>query len=101
METDPDNPKLGVMYPSPLINLPKFDLVNGFIPDYLHMALEGIAKQFANFHLDELDAVSIKKLNKKMLSISLPHQVSRMCIKLINVDGNYIIPVPNLLHYQK
>uniref|UniRef100_A0ABD2WQL9 DNA-directed RNA polymerase n=1 Tax=Trichogramma kaykai TaxID=54128 RepID=A0ABD2WQL9_9HYME len=70
METDPDNPKLGVMYPSPLINLPKFDLVNGFIPDYLHMALEGIAKQFANFHLDELDANgTIPKID----SISNPH----------------------------
>uniref|UniRef100_A0ABD2WHN0 Uncharacterized protein n=1 Tax=Trichogramma kaykai TaxID=54128 RepID=A0ABD2WHN0_9HYME len=55
MEADPDNPKLGVMYPSPLLNLPKFDLVDGFIPDYLHMALEGVAKQFANYHLDKLD----------------------------------------------
>ncbi|KAL7294422.1 hypothetical protein TKK_0012422 [Trichogramma kaykai] len=82
MEADPDNPKLGVMYPSPLLNLPKFDLVDGFIPDYLHMALEGVAKQFANYHLDKLDDVSVKKLNKKMLSISVPQQVSRYTRKI-------------------
>uniref|UniRef100_A0ABD2WY09 Uncharacterized protein n=1 Tax=Trichogramma kaykai TaxID=54128 RepID=A0ABD2WY09_9HYME len=41
LEADSENPKFGVRFPSPLMNLPQFDVVDGFIPDYLHMALEG------------------------------------------------------------
>lgn len=40
--------KCGVKYPSPLINLSHFDIIKGFLPDYLNLCLEGVAKQFLN-----------------------------------------------------
>ncbi|KAL7299457.1 hypothetical protein TKK_0007698 [Trichogramma kaykai] len=82
LEANPDDPKFGVMYPSPLINLPKFDLVEGFIPDYLHMALEGVAKQFTNYILCNLDEMDIERLDDKMLSIAVPQQISRRTRKI-------------------
>uniref|UniRef100_A0ABD2W9U7 Ubiquitin-like protease family profile domain-containing protein n=1 Tax=Trichogramma kaykai TaxID=54128 RepID=A0ABD2W9U7_9HYME len=82
LEANPDDPKFCVMYPSPLINLPKFDLVEGFIPDYLHMALEGVAKQFTNYILCNLDEMDIERLDDKMLSIAVPQQISRRTRKI-------------------
>ncbi|KAL7290772.1 hypothetical protein TKK_0015519 [Trichogramma kaykai] len=82
LEADPDDPKFGVMYPSPLMNLPNFDLVEGFIPDYLHMALEGVAKQFTNHILLDLDRMDMDELDNKMLSIAIPQQISRRSRKI-------------------
>ncbi|WP_219822806.1 hypothetical protein, partial [Enterobacter cloacae complex sp. 4DZ3-17B2] len=39
LQADADNPIFGIKYPSPLINLRKFDIIKGFTPDYMHMAL--------------------------------------------------------------
>ncbi|XP_040065346.1 uncharacterized protein LOC120839164 [Ixodes scapularis] len=37
----------GVKGPSPLVNVPGFDIVWGFTPDYMHCALLGVGRQFA------------------------------------------------------
>ncbi|XP_040070090.1 uncharacterized protein LOC120842931, partial [Ixodes scapularis] len=37
----------GVKGPSPLLNVPGFDIVGSFNPDYMHCALLGVARQFA------------------------------------------------------
>ncbi|KAG0438995.1 hypothetical protein HPB47_016794 [Ixodes persulcatus] len=37
----------GLEGPSPLLNVPGFDIVGSFNPDYMHCALLGVARQFA------------------------------------------------------
>lgn len=37
----------GVKGPSPLLNVPGFNIVSSFHPDYMHCALLGVARQFA------------------------------------------------------
>ncbi|KAG0415062.1 hypothetical protein HPB47_007782 [Ixodes persulcatus] len=37
----------GVKGPSPLLNLPAFNIAWSFNPDYIHCALPGVAHQFA------------------------------------------------------
>uniref|UniRef100_A0ABD2WYU6 Ubiquitin-like protease family profile domain-containing protein n=1 Tax=Trichogramma kaykai TaxID=54128 RepID=A0ABD2WYU6_9HYME len=82
MNADPHNPEYGVMYLSPFINLPKFNLVDGFISDYLHMELEDVTKQFTNYHLRRQYDVIIEELDNKMLLISVPLQISHYSRKI-------------------
>lgn len=82
LEADPDNPVFGVKYPSALINFPKFDIIEGFIPDYMHMALEGVAKQLTNYHVNVLSDDVIAALDKKMNMITVPQQATRYCRNL-------------------
>uniref|UniRef100_A0ABD2WQP1 Uncharacterized protein n=1 Tax=Trichogramma kaykai TaxID=54128 RepID=A0ABD2WQP1_9HYME len=44
LQSDIDHINFGVKYASPLINLPSFNIVDGFVPDYMHFCLEGVAK---------------------------------------------------------
>ncbi|KAL7307667.1 hypothetical protein TKK_0000350 [Trichogramma kaykai] len=44
LNTNIENINYGVRYASPLINLPHFNIIEGFVPDYLHSCLEGVAK---------------------------------------------------------
>lgn len=37
----------GMKGPSPLLNVPGFDIIGSFNPDYIHCALLGVARQFA------------------------------------------------------
>ena len=43
----PSEPCFGVKTSPQLINLDEFDIIEGFVPENLHM-LSGIGKQFAN-----------------------------------------------------
>ncbi|EEC08381.1 conserved hypothetical protein, partial [Ixodes scapularis] len=45
----------GVKNVSPLINLEQFSIVWGFVPDYMHCILLGVAKQFLDYWLDACD----------------------------------------------
>ncbi|XP_041834084.1 uncharacterized protein LOC121635090 [Melanotaenia boesemani] len=45
----------GVKGPSPLINMPFFDIVWGFAPDYMHAVLLGVARQHAMLLLESVD----------------------------------------------
>ncbi|KAL7299837.1 hypothetical protein TKK_0007577 [Trichogramma kaykai] len=54
----------------------------GFIPDYLHMALEGVAKQFTNYVVHNLYEMDIERLDDKMLSVAVPQQISRRTRKI-------------------
>uniref|UniRef100_A0ABD2WXJ9 DUF4781 domain-containing protein n=1 Tax=Trichogramma kaykai TaxID=54128 RepID=A0ABD2WXJ9_9HYME len=82
LEADSENPKFGVRFPSPLMNLPQFDVVDGFIPDYLHMALEGVGKQFSSYHLAHLSDDKLEELDDIMLSIAVPLQIARRTRKI-------------------
>lgn len=44
------------MGPSPLLNLPGFDIVWGFTPDYMHCVLLGGARQFIELWLSHVGA---------------------------------------------
>ena len=69
----------GIKYASPLINLSSFDIVLGFVPDYLHCSLEGIAKQFTSYFLESLNEDDIANIDHKMNQIAAPCQVARLC----------------------
>lgn len=45
----------GIKGPSPLINMPCFDIVWGFVPDYMHAVLLGVARQHAALLLESAD----------------------------------------------
>lgn len=44
----------GVKGPSPLINLPGFDIVWSFTPDYMHCVLLGVSRQFLELWLSNV-----------------------------------------------
>uniref|UniRef100_A0ABD2XQK4 Uncharacterized protein n=1 Tax=Trichogramma kaykai TaxID=54128 RepID=A0ABD2XQK4_9HYME len=79
---DSEKIKFGVKYPSPLICLQSFDVVNGFIPDYLHCCLEGVAAQMMRYYMQNLTDVQIELLDKKILNIAVPNQVQRLSRKI-------------------
>ena len=76
-QVDQNNPIFEIKYPSPLINFPKFDIIEGFTPDYVHMALEGVAKQFISYHVDTLKDDEIEVLDRKIDAITIPEQATR------------------------
>ena len=42
----------GVKEPSPLLLLDKFDIIDGFVPDYMHCVLLGVVRQMVNLFFD-------------------------------------------------
>ena len=78
------NPCFGFKNPSTLINLKKFNIIEGFVPDNMHI-VAGIGKQFANtwFGSSKTSASFIakdelNKINECMDSIKAPHQIGRL-----------------------
>ena len=74
----PSKPCFGVKNPSQLINMDEFDIIDGFVPEHLHM-LSGIGKQFANVWFGSKNEASslISKqemdlINSIMLKIKAP-----------------------------
>lgn len=52
LQASPDNPVSGVKGVSPLLFVPKFDIVTGFVPDYLHCVLLGVVRMFVSLWFD-------------------------------------------------
>ena len=67
----------GVLCTSPLINLHYFDVVQGFVPDYMHCCLAGVAKQITKCFLNIIPTPVIDELNEILLEIKVPHQIGR------------------------
>ena len=65
----------GVNHVSALINLVKFDIIEGFVPDYMHCCLAGVAKQIMNLILKPSDVAFFQNL---MQQIKFPHQIRRL-----------------------
>lgn len=66
----------GVKAVSPLAFLDHFDIVNGFVPDYMHAILLGVAKQITNLLMWKDDD---KEYYQNLLNlVKLPHQVCRL-----------------------
>ncbi|EEC15543.1 hypothetical protein IscW_ISCW024707, partial [Ixodes scapularis] len=73
----------GVKTVSPLINLEHFDIVWGFVPDYMHCALLGVGRQFLEYWLegtgeDFYVGNKIAELDDKLLGVRPPKDVRRM-----------------------
>ncbi|KAL7291425.1 hypothetical protein TKK_0005767 [Trichogramma kaykai] len=72
----------GVRDVSPLALLDKFDIIIGFVVDYLHCSLGGVGKQITECILDTLSGYQIDDLDSKLISIKVPHQMCRLTRKL-------------------
>ncbi|KAL7286987.1 hypothetical protein TKK_0018785 [Trichogramma kaykai] len=82
LEADPNKPIFGVMYASPLMNLPNFDLVQRFIPDYMHCCLEGVSAQMLDYYLNSLSKDDINFMDQHMIDIAAPNQLARLTRKI-------------------
>lgn len=82
IELEPD--RYGIKSRTPLCDLELFNIINGFVPDYLHCCLLGIGKQFLNYWRNTTDrlfsftANDERIINAHMKYIRVPHQVSRL-----------------------
>ncbi|XP_031789054.1 uncharacterized protein LOC116418010 [Nasonia vitripennis] len=66
----------GVKGVSPLINLNSFDIVSGFVPDYMHCYLAGVGKQITECILQKL-SIEVIVVDKILKSILVPQQLAR------------------------
>ena len=79
-----DKPIYGIKKPSCLINLLKFDIISGFVPDAMHCINLGIAEQFSNYWFGSnnlpysLSANDVKKIDNFMSKIKVPKQIMRL-----------------------
>lgn len=84
MMEDTSNTPFGIKHTSPLINVHSFNLVSGFVPDYLHSCLEGVGVQFTSYFLEGKNDTDIAELDKIMENIAVPQQLQRLCRPLSN-----------------
>lgn len=77
----------GIKGVSPLINLQGFDIVEGFVPDYMHCCLAGVGKQITEYILQRIpDKISV--IDKYLKNIKAPQQLSRLS-RLISERGDW------------
>ena len=77
--------ELGVKGPSPLILLPSFDIIKGFIPDYMHSVCLGVVRQFVNLWFDSrysdsafhLPPAKLLDIDRNLSNIQPPNEVGR------------------------
>ena len=60
-----------------MLNLQNFKIVSGFVPDYMHCYLEGVAEQFSAYYFNSLKEEEIEDLDMIMKSIAVPEQIAR------------------------
>lgn len=75
----------GVTGPSPLINMPYFDIVWGFVPDYMHAVLLGVIRQLTELLLNNSDQPyytgspnTMRVLENRIKDIKPPHLITRL-----------------------
>lgn len=74
----------GVKGPSPLLNVPGFNIVLSFCPDYMHCALLGVTRQFAELWFSSVgeqfyigDPARQSVVNKQLCSLKPPQCFNR------------------------
>lgn len=85
-EEEDEERAFGVTHVSPLNNLTKFQMIDGFVQDDLHFARLGIAEQFTNYWFNSktsplektLSNAIVAEIDKLMDSITVPHQAMRL-----------------------
>ncbi|KAM7281652.1 uncharacterized protein ISCGN_006027 [Ixodes scapularis] len=77
----------GYKGPSPAVSLPDFDLVWGFTVEYMHAVLLGVIRQITEMLLSSVNSnerfyrgspTSVAALDRRLLSITPPHCVTRL-----------------------
>ncbi|XP_064461761.1 uncharacterized protein LOC135371716 isoform X1 [Ornithodoros turicata] len=77
----------GVKGPTPMMNLPGFDLVRGCSVEYMHSVLLGVTRQvneylFSSSHSSERQYIGsrahLSAINSRVLSIKPPHCITRL-----------------------
>lgn len=71
-------PVEGVKYASPLIKLLYFNLILGFVLDYMHFFLIGVVKRFTEYYLKFLSQENKDILDGILLSFAVPNQICRL-----------------------
>ena len=78
------SPVCGVKAASPLLNLEKFNIIDGFVPDSMHCVALGIVKQFSEYWFESTRKnYSLSKdekdlLNDRMQSLKVPSHFARL-----------------------
>lgn len=67
----------GIKVKSPMLNLECFDVISGFIPDYLHACLHGVGKRITEKILQSLPPDDILYLSQQNEKIKVPHQLAQ------------------------
>lgn len=75
---------LGIKGPSPIIDLPHFDLINSIVPDYMHCVLLGICRQMSTLWFDSKHykqpwyiGLNTTRVDRQLLAIKPPSTFSR------------------------
>ena len=78
------NPIQGFQYASSFINFDFFNIIWGFVVDYLHCCLEGVAEQITErlLALMNLSQTDMNVLDDLMKKITVPNQLHRLTKKL-------------------
>ncbi|XP_030264254.1 uncharacterized protein LOC115575952 isoform X8 [Sparus aurata] len=76
---------LGIKGPSAIVDLAKFDLINGMVPDYMHCVLLGVCRQMATLWIDSKSysepwyiGTQTAIMDRHLLSIKPPGIVARV-----------------------
>ena len=78
------SPVCGVKAASPLLNLDKFNIIDGFVPDSMHCICLGVVKQFMEYWFSSTRkdySLSINEkelLNDRMNSLKVPNHIARL-----------------------
>lgn len=78
--------QMGVKGASPLLLLDEFNVIHGFIPDYMHCVCLGVVKQFTTLWLDtsysntpfHIQAADLQKANEFLMSSKPPNDICRL-----------------------
>src|SRR6218665_1246490 len=81
-----DNPVNGVKGVSILLLLPLFNIVSGFVPDYLHCVLLGVVRTFSGLWFDSsnheqswyVGQSGVAAVSRKLIALRPPSDVSRL-----------------------
>lgn len=78
-------PVRGVKGPSQLMNMPYFDIVWGFVPDYMHAVLLGVTRQITELLLQSSDQPyyigrpdTLRVIENRIKNIKPPHVITRL-----------------------
>ena len=75
--------KFGFKLASPLLYLPKFDIIFGFLPDYMHFMLLGVVRQFTMYFFKANSSCSLNSsvktdINKTIDKFEPSQQVAQL-----------------------
>jgi len=81
-----DNPINGIKGVTPVLFLPMFDVISGFVPDYLHCVLLGVVRTFAGLWFDSsnhekpwyIRQSGLSAISKQLITARPPSDISRL-----------------------